>query len=254
MTGTGEQRPRLDRWLVDHGHFVSREKAQQAIEAGRITVNSRTVHRVSTAVPEGAQVIVAPSEREYVSRGGLKLEQAIRQFSIQVHGLRALDIGASTGGFTDCLLQHGARSVVAVDVGTEQLAPTLREDPRVLSLEQTDIRQLDTTRVQAPFDLIVIDCSFISLAMVLPAALKFAEPGTQLVALVKPQFEAGRQGVDRSGVVRDPKIRQRTIDDARWQLTSRGLIVLHGTDCDTHGPAGNIEYLLHAVLPRSLEG
>jgi 23S rRNA (cytidine1920-2'-O)/16S rRNA (cytidine1409-2'-O)-methyltransferase len=254
MTDPGEQRPRLDRWLVDNRHFTSREKAQQAIEAGRISINDRPTQRASTTVPDGARVTIARAEREYVSRGGLKLEQALREFSIQVQGLRALDVGASTGGFTDCLLQHGATSVVAVDVGTDQLAPGIRFDPRVRSLEQTDIRELDPGTVSAPFDLIVIDCSFISLAMVLPAALKFAAAGTQFIVLVKPQFEAGRQGVDRSGVVRNPKIRQRTIDDARWQFTSRGLIVPHGVDCDTHGPAGNVEYLMHAVLLPSLEG
>ena len=254
MSPGDEQRPRLDRWLVDNGHFGSREKAQQAIDAGRVSINGRTIQRASMAVPEEVSVTIAPAEREYVSRGGMKLQQAIREFNIQVSGLRALDIGASTGGFTDCLLQNGAQSVVAVDVGTGQLASSLRSDPRVVSLEQTDIRQLDPAQVQAPFDLIVVDCSFISLAMVLPAALTFAAPGTQIVALVKPQFEAGRQGVNRSGVVRDPRVRQRTIDEARWQFTSRGLVVLNGTDCQTHGPAGNVEYLLHAAVPRSLQG
>jgi 23S rRNA (cytidine1920-2'-O)/16S rRNA (cytidine1409-2'-O)-methyltransferase len=254
MTHVGCQRLRIDRWLVDNGHFGSREKAQHAIEAGRICVNGRTIQRASTAVPEDACVTIAPADRDYVSRGGMKLEQAIREFNIQVKGLRALDVGASTGGFTDCLLQHGVRSVVAVDVGTGQLDATMRSDPRVVSLEQTDIRQLDPARVTAPFDLIVVDCSFISLAMVLPAALRFAAPGTQFVVLVKPQFEAGRQGVDRSGVVRNPRVRARTIDDARWQFTSRGLVVLNGTDCHTHGPAGNVEYLMHAMQPPSLEG
>ncbi len=180
----------------------------------------------------------------FVSRGGLKLQQALEHFELELSGFTVIDVGSSTGGFTDCVLQRGAAKVFAVDVGYGQLAWKLRSDDRVVVLERTNIRHL--TREQAPdlCDLAVIDCSFIGLDKVLPSTRPFLKANGFVVALVKPQFEVGREGLGKGGVVRDPIARQGAIDRVAHDAASMGFEVLQGVDCDTHGPSGNVEYLM----------
>lgn len=244
----GPTRIRLDRAVVDRGLVPSRARAQRLIDAGAVLIDGRPETRASALVgPEHVLSLQTPDLR-YVSRGGLKLEQALQAFGVDPTGLRCLDVGASTGGFTDCLLQHGAQQVIAVDVGTDQLHPTLRTDPRVVSFEQTDIRKLELPATLTPVDLIVVDCSFIAVAQVMPDALRFARAGTRCIVLIKPQFEAGRQAIRRGGVVRDARLREKAILQARQALEALALRVLGGVDCDTAGPAGNVEYLLFAEV------
>jgi 23S rRNA (cytidine1920-2'-O)/16S rRNA (cytidine1409-2'-O)-methyltransferase len=238
---------RLDQALVERGLCASREKAQRAIMAGQIRINGHPARKSSDAIKAQDQVEVITPEK-YVSRGGFKLEHALKHFGLDVTGMTALDLGASTGGFTDCLLQSGAAKVYAVDVGQGQLAWKLRQDPRVVVMEKTNARNLTPAAFPRPFkpvDLAVIDCSFISLTKILPAALGLLRTGGRVVALIKPQFEAGKTEADKGeGVITDPAVHQRvilelqeyvsTIDGARW-LGLTGSPVL--------GPAGNKEFL-----------
>lgn len=240
---------RLDQVLVDRGLCESRSQAQRAIMAGQVRVKGHPARKPSDTVREGDPVELLTGDR-FVSRGGHKLEHALGHFGLEVTGVRALDVGASTGGFTDCLLQHGAARVWAVDVGRGQLAWKLRNDARVTVMEQTNARHLTPESFEAgvaPFDLIVIDCSFISLSKILPPLEPLLRPGGRLVALVKPQFEAGREEADRGeGVIRDPAIHARVLKEleefvpgAVPSLVWRGV-----TESPLLGPAGNREFLV----------
>lgn len=239
---------RLDQALVDRGLCGSRTQAQKSVMAGQVRVNGHPAAKPSDTVREGDLVELLAPDR-YVSRGGHKLEHAIVQFRVDPAGLRCADLGASTGGFTDCLLQHGAARVHAIDVGHGQLAWRLRQDPRVVVLERTNARHLAPEAFPAgdvPFDLIVADCSFISLRLILPAAAALLRPGGTILALVKPQFEAGREEVDRgAGVITDPAIHAAVIGELKaFVLASLpGLSWIDITESPLLGPAGNREFL-----------
>ncbi len=234
---------RLDRLLVERGLAPSREQARRLIMAGEVQVNEQVVDKPGRLVPEDAPVQVRRQPR-YVSRGGLKLEAALDRFGLDVSGKVAVDVGASTGGFTDCLLQRGAAKVYAVDVGYGQLAWKLRQDPRVIPLERTNIRYLEALPDGELADLAVIDASFIGLRLVLPATLRLLKPDGQIIALVKPQFEAGRQDVGKGGVVRDPQVHRRVLEEVATLAQELGLTVAGLTVSPAPGPAGNVEFLI----------
>ena len=239
---------RLDSALVERGLCESREKAKLAVMAGQVRINGQRAIKPSEKVKASNQLTLTATQK-FVSRGGHKLEQALEIFDIKVTGLRAIDIGASTGGFTDCLLQHGAASVVAVDVGQGQLAWSLRNDERVVIMERTNARHLNPTDFSKPFepfDLAVIDCSFISLRQILPPIVDLLRPGGQMVVLVKPQFEAGKVEVDKGrGVIRDPKVHQRVLDELRKFVEDKSLLAWTAeTESPLTGPAGNREFLV----------
>ncbi|MCK9909007.1 TlyA family RNA methyltransferase [Microbacteriaceae bacterium K1510] len=237
-------RMRADRLLVERGLFESRAKAQAAIEAGLVIANDAVVRKPSEEIPRDAHVVASPAH-PYVSRGGLKLAAALDHFKFDPKGRVCLDVGASTGGFTDVLLRRGAARVYAVDVGRSQLHASLRGRPDVVSLEETDIRTLSPERFEEAPDLVTIDVSFISLKQVLPAALALAHKPAQLAALIKPQFEAGR-GALKKGVVRDPAIRQTVCDDLTTFVASLGWNVLGIIPSPIEGGDGNVEFLLGA--------
>lgn len=238
-------RERLDKALTRRGLESSRDRAQERIQAGEVFVNGMPVLKPAAMVDRGADIKLRGESLKFVSRGGLKLEQALISFAVPTEGKRCIDVGASTGGFTDCLLQRGALSVHAVDVGYGQLAWKLRDDPRVVVMERTNIRHLRPVDFEPLFELGVIDCSFIGLDKILPHVAPLIQSGGEVVALVKPQFEAGRDGVGKGGVVRDQKVREQTIQSVRDIAGLWGFDVVAGEDCDTHGPSGNIEYLLY---------
>jgi 23S rRNA (cytidine1920-2'-O)/16S rRNA (cytidine1409-2'-O)-methyltransferase len=242
---------RLDKLLVERGLESSRERAATRIEAGEVLVSGMVVTRPASMVDPGADVALSGAAMRFVSRGGLKLEQALEAFGIDCTGRVVIDVGASTGGFTDCVLQRGASRVFAVDVGYGQLAWKLRTDARVVVLERANIRSLDPAAIEQKSTLAVIDCSFIGLTKVLPATLRFVAPGADIVALVKPQFEVGPGHVGKGGVVRDVEARRAAIDAVREDAARIGLEVRGGVDCDTHGPNGNVEYLLWLRVPLS---
>jgi 23S rRNA (cytidine1920-2'-O)/16S rRNA (cytidine1409-2'-O)-methyltransferase len=239
-------RERLDKVLVDRGLAPSRERARALILAGHVTVAGQPVTKAGTAVDVAADVVLREPDHPYVSRGGLKLDKGLTAFAIDPTGLVALDIGASTGGFTDVLLRRGAARVYAIDVGYGQLAWSLRQDPRVIVIERENVRSVDLTKVPEPCDLAVIDVSFISLTLVLPRVAEFLRPppGKPIVALVKPQFEAGRDHVGSGGVVRDPVARLATVDKIRTWAAANGFIAGEAIESPITGPAGNVEYLL----------
>ena len=204
---------RLDKLLVDKGFAPTRERAQSLVLAAKVLVNGQVLTKAGQKVPEDSDISIIGDALPYVSRGGLKLEHAIRTFSIEVAGRTAMDVGASTGGFTDCLLSFGARRVYAVDVGYGQLALKLRNDPRVVVLERTNIRYLPAELVPEPVQIATIDTSFISLKLVIPAILNFLEAEAVLIALIKPQFEAGREQASKgAGVIRDSRIHEEVCD------------------------------------------
>jgi 23S rRNA (cytidine1920-2'-O)/16S rRNA (cytidine1409-2'-O)-methyltransferase len=238
---------RLDQTLVDRGLCESREKAKRAVMAGQVRINERMAGKPSDAVRPGDELTLVAAEK-FVSRGGLKLEHALNHFHLDVTGLRVIDLGASTGGFTDCLLQRGAAKVYAVDVGQGQLAWKLRCNPQVVVMEKTNARSLTPASFPPPFvpaDLVVIDCSFISLQKILPAAVALLRPSGRIIALIKPQFEAGKKEVDRgAGVIRDPLIHERVLRETNEFVTTRGgLNWLGVTESPVLGPAGNKEFL-----------
>ena len=235
---------RLDVLLVQKGLFPSREKARTAIMSRRIQINHVIYDKAGTQVDERAEIVVLGKDMPYVSRGGYKLEKAIQAFHLQPEGWVMADIGASTGGFTDCALQHGVAKVYAVDVGYGQLAWQLRQDERVVVLEKTNARFLTQQEIPEPLDLITIDASFISLKKLLPALYPLLKPGGQLVALIKPQFEAGRDKVGKKGVVRDPAVHQEVIAEVVSFAQALAFTVLGLTFSPIRGPEGNIEYLL----------
>ncbi len=238
---------RLDQALVERGLCESRERAKRAILAGQVRINAQSAHKPSDSVKPDDQLTLDAPEK-YVSRGGHKLERALHHFQLDVAGLTALDLGASTGGFTDCLLQHGAARVFAVDVGRGQLAWKLRHDPRVVVMEKTNARHLTVAQMPpsfVPAGLAVIDCSFISLRNILPAAIALLQPDGRIVALIKPQFEAGKTEADKGrGVISDPSVHERVLDELRKFVGARpGLRWRDVVESPLLGPAGNKEFL-----------
>ena len=235
---------RLDKLLVERGLAPSREKAQALIMAGQVLVDDRMLDKAGQQVSAQAEIRIKGETLPYVSRGGLKLRRALDEFGLDVTGLVALDVGASTGGFTDCLLQAGARQVYAVDVGYGQLAWKLRQDGRVVNIERTNIRYLTLEELGCAPDLAVIDASFISLAKVLPATVRLIRPGGYVVALIKPQFEVGRGEVGKGGIVRDPAAHTRAIESVRRAAMELGLTVSGQCDSPITGADGNREFLI----------
>ena len=240
-------RRRLDHELVRRGLAASREQARALVEDGAVLVKGGPADKPGRLVGEDEALVVQAPPR-FVSRGGEKLDAALDIFAVAVEGRRALDAGASTGGFTDCLLQRGALHVVAVDVGHGQLHPKLRQDPRVSVFERTNVRDLDAAAVGGPFDVVTADLSFISLTSVAPVlAGELAIPGGAVVVLVKPQFEAGRQAVQRGrGVVRDQAVRRAALERAASALARAGATIMGAMASPLLGPAGNAEFFLHA--------
>jgi 23S rRNA (cytidine1920-2'-O)/16S rRNA (cytidine1409-2'-O)-methyltransferase len=239
---------RLDQLLVDGGHAESKTKAQAIILAGTVYVRGQKVDKPGTLVAEDAEIEVRGEKLPYVSRGGVKLAGALDGFAVDPRGLRCLDVGASTGGFTDCLLQRGATHVVAVDVGYGQLAQKLRDDPRVTNLERTNARTLEPSQIGGVADLTVVDASFIGLGKLAEAIARCTREGGTLVALIKPQFEVGRAEASRGrGVVRDEGVRAEAIADARASLESHGFVVRAEADCVIAGPKGNREAFVLAT-------
>jgi 23S rRNA (cytidine1920-2'-O)/16S rRNA (cytidine1409-2'-O)-methyltransferase len=238
---------RADQMLVDRGIAETRSKAQALILAGLVFSGERKIDKAGQSLREDAPLEVRGRGHPWVSRGGIKLAHALEEFGWEVTGAVALDVGSSTGGFTDVLLQRGARKVFAVDVGTNQLAWKLRQDPRVIVHEQTNARYLTDAIVTEPIDIIVCDASFISLAKVLNQALDFAKPGGRLLALVKPQFEAEREEIGKGGVVKDPAVHERVCKAAAEWAESRGWTVQGIIRSPITGPEGNVEFLLAAT-------
>ena len=239
---------RLDLALVERGLCESREKAKRAVMAGQALVNGQRAAKASDKVKPSDEVTLAATDK-FVSRGGHKLEHALETFGVEAAGLRAIDLGASTGGFTDCLLQHGAAMVAAVDVGQGQLAWALRNDERVHVMERTNARHLTPASFPQPFepfDLAVVDCSFISLRQILPATVDLLPPGGQGVMLVKPQFEAGKAEADKGqGVIRDPQVHSRVLDELRAFVNDESpLEWVAEIESPLTGPAGNKEFLV----------
>jgi len=238
--------PRLDQVLVERGLCESREKAKRAIMAGQVQINQQPACKPSDPAGPGDQIELL-AEEKYVSRGGHKLEHALLHFRLNVEGTTAIDLGASSGGFTDCLLQHGAGKVFAVDVGRGQLAWKLRRNPRVVVMDKANARDLTPARFPQPFapaDLVVIDCSFISLNKILPAAAGLLRAGGRMVALIKPQFEAGKAEADKgAGVITDPKIHERVLRELQAFVQNRPPLRWRGvTESPLLGPAGNKEF------------
>lgn len=238
---------RLDQALVDRGLSDSREKAKRAILAGQVRVNDQVARKPSDSVGEEDRIALDAPEK-FVSRGGFKLEQALEHFKINVAGVIGIDIGASTGGFTDCLLQRGALKVYAVDVGHGQLAWKLRRDKRVVVMEKTNGRELAPAKMPQPFlpaDIAVIDCSFISLRKIIPAAVALLKGSGKIVALIKPQFEAGKKEADKgAGVIRDAEIHERVLRELQAFVDSRELKWQGVVESPLVGPAGNKEFLV----------
>jgi 23S rRNA (cytidine1920-2'-O)/16S rRNA (cytidine1409-2'-O)-methyltransferase len=243
------KRPRLDVVCVERGLVPTRPRAQALILAGQVVVDGQVVTKAGTSVAASSSVELRSADHPYVSRGGLKLQAALEAFALDVSGCVAIDVGASTGGFTDCLLQRGARHVIAVDVGYGQLAWRLRQDVRVTCVERTNARNLDAAVLASaagqawPPTLAVVDVSFISLTLVLPAVAALLGAGQPIVALIKPQFEAGRGEVGKGGVVRDPTIRQRAIARVLDWACEKGFVVGGEIDSPIAGPQGNVEHL-----------
>jgi 23S rRNA (cytidine1920-2'-O)/16S rRNA (cytidine1409-2'-O)-methyltransferase len=239
---------RLDQALVERGLCESREKAKRAVLAGQVRVNDHRASKPSDAVKPTDRLKLAAPER-YVSRGGYKLEHALAQFRLDVRGATAIDLGASTGGFTDCLLQHGAAKVYAVDVGQGQLAWRLRQDPRVVVLEKTNARALTPAQFACPFtpvDLVTIDCAFISLRLLLPPTVALLRPAGKIVALIKPQFEAGKADADRgAGVITDPAVHRRVIAGLQAFVAQMPRLRWSNVaESPLRGPAGNREFFV----------
>jgi len=241
---------RLDHLLVEKGLFTSREQAQRAIMAGEVKVGTRTAAKPSQLLEPEAAIAVKPARR-YVGRGALKLEGALHHFGIDVDGKIALDIGASTGGFTDCLLQRGAAKVYAVDVGRGQLAWRIRNDPRVIVLEKLNARFLSRQHIPELVDLCVIDVSFISLTLILPGAFDLITPSGVILALIKPQFELQRADVGKGGIVRDPELQQRAQDNIVTFATRLGHVVTGIVPSAIKGADGNQEFF--ACLRKRLD-
>lgn len=236
---------RLDILVTERGLAESREKAKTLIMAGQVYVDGQKADKPGDTFSEDAAVEVRGKGLPYVSRGGLKLEKAMREFGLQLQGRTCMDIGASTGGFTDCMLQNGAQRVYSVDVGYGQLAWSLRTDPRVVNLERTNARYLTWEQVPEEIDFFSVDVSFISLTLILPAVRPLLAEHGQAVCLIKPQFEAGREKVGKKGVVRDKAVHEEVIEKIRSFALENGFSVLGLTFSPVKGPEGNIEYLIY---------
>jgi 23S rRNA (cytidine1920-2'-O)/16S rRNA (cytidine1409-2'-O)-methyltransferase len=242
--------PRLDQLLVERGLYRTRSRARDAVLRGRVTVDGRVAAKPSQSVPADAAIGIADEARHYVSRAALKLAHGLDNFGISPEGLAALDIGASTGGFTQVLLERGARHITAVDVGRGQIAPAVAGDSRVTVLEGLNARDLTLKDLPEPPQIITADVSFISLKLALPPALALAAPGASLVALVKPQFEAGREHLSKDGVVRDAAVQDAVCRDiASWLETDVGWRVIGTAPSPVAGGSGNREFLLAARKP-----
>ena len=242
-------RVRLDTLLVERGLAPSRERARALILAGQVTVEGAPARKAGESVRPDAALALLREDHPYVGRGGIKLAHALDCFAVRVAARRALDIGASTGGFTDVLLRHGAASVVALDVGRGQIDWRLRTDPRVVVMEGVNARALTPAQVPGPFDVVTIDVAFISLRHILPALPPLLAPGADVVALVKPQFEAGRREVGRGGIVSDPAVQQRVVDEVVAAASAVGLERIATTESPITGTSGNREFFVHLRRP-----
>ena len=240
---------RLDKLLVQRGLVSSREKARALIMAGKVLVDGRVGRKASELIPPEADLRIKEG-LPYVSRGGLKLSRALDHFGVRVEGKVAMDVGASTGGFTDCLLKRGAKRVYAVDVGYGQLAWELQKDPRVVNLQRRNIRYLSEEEVGEEVDLATIDTSFISLKIVIPATVRFLRPGGEIIALIKPQFEVGRGKVGKGGVVRDPELHREVIEEIWGFCLQRDLSPQGVVESPLLGPKGNREFFIYVLVPQ----
>ena len=236
---------RLDILVFEKGFAESREKAKAVIMAGQVYVDNQKADKCGASYDENAEIEVRGSTLKYVSRGGLKLEKAIANFDLDLNGKTTMDIGASTGGFTDCMLQNGAKKVYSIDVGYGQLAWKLRTDERVVNLERTNMRKVTREQVTDPIDFFSVDVSFISLRLILPVARELMAEDAQAVCLIKPQFEAGREKVGKKGVVRDPAVHAEVVRGIFDFCLQNGFDVLNLDFSPIKGPEGNIEYLIH---------
>lgn len=244
MASDNKERERIDVLLMEQGHFDSREKAKAAIMAGIVYIGQERMEKAGTKVLRSSVLHVKGAVHPYVSRGGLKLEKAIRTFNIDLTGVVMIDIGASTGGFTDCALQNGAEMVYAVDVGYNQLDWSLRNHPKVRVMERTNFRYMQAEDLQGPLpDFASIDVSFISLRIILPALAPLVKPGGRVVALIKPQFEAGREQVGKSGIIRDSSIHREVIAAVAGYAAEQGFELQGLTYSPITGGEGNIEFL-----------
>lgn len=241
------RKTRLDLLLVERGLAESREKAQAMILAGHVLVDEQRTEKCGAPVTANAAVRLLAQPAKYVSRGGVKLEGALNHFRIEAEGKICLDVGASTGGFTDCLLQKGAAKVYAVDVGTNQLSWKLRSDPRVVVREKTNARDLEPEAVGERVELATMDVSFISATLILPAVARLLAPHAEVLVLVKPQFEVGREQVGKGGIVRDPKLHHEAVAKVSRKLLELGFSELASVESSLPGAEGNREFFLHAL-------
>lgn len=244
---------RLDVLLVEKGFAASREKAKAIIMSGIVFVDGQREDKAGSVFDEEKEIVIKGKTLKYVSRGGLKLEKAMKNFDISLEGKVCMDVGASTGGFTDCMLQNGAVKVYSVDVGHGQLDWKLRNDERVVCMERTNMRYVTREDIEEPAAFVSIDVSFISLTKILPAVYQVLEDDGQVVALIKPQFEAGREKVGKKGVVRDRKVHKEVIEKICEFASAHGFRLLHLDYSPIKGPEGNIEYLLHMQKTETME-
>jgi 23S rRNA (cytidine1920-2'-O)/16S rRNA (cytidine1409-2'-O)-methyltransferase len=244
LSNRSKNSSRLDVLIVEQGFIKSRQRAKALIMAGKVLVDDSLVDKPGTLIKNDAKIIVKKDDNPFVSRGGLKLEQALKSIPVSVKDLTCLDIGASTGGFTDCLLQNGARKIYAVDVGYGQFDWALRQNPRVVVIERTNIRHMPYEKINEKVDMVVADTSFISLKIVIPSAEKFMRYDTKVLALIKPQFEAGKNNVGKGGVVKDLKIIEQVIQDLEYFFKERGYSVNQVIPSPILGPKGNQEYII----------
>ena len=236
---------RLDSFVLEKRWAASRQRAQAMIMAGKIMVNRQIVDKPGRQVSGNDEVTIQGKDIPYVSRGGLKIEEALRKFQVDVTGWVCMDVGASTGGFTDCLRQNGAEHVYAIDVGYGQLAWKLRSDPRVTVMERTNVRYMPLEKIPFPVDIAAIDVSFISLRIVVPAVLKFLKPRASIIALIKPQFEVGKDKIGKGGVVKDTRLHQEVVDSLSAFFNGVNLSIESVIPSPLKGPKGNLEFLIH---------
>ncbi|MFQ5455878.1 MAG: TlyA family RNA methyltransferase [Nitrospirota bacterium] len=239
------KKERIDRLLVDRGYVQSRERARGLIMAGMVIAGEKKIEKIGIKISEDTEIRVLGNDIPYVSRGGVKLASAITEFRLDLNGKAAMDIGASTGGFTDCLLQHGVKKVYAIDVGYGQLAWKLRQDKRVINIERTNIRNIDREMIDDDIDIITIDLSFISLKKVISGILGFLKDRGEIIALIKPQFEAGKSDVGKGGIVRSEEIHKRVLNEIKRFTEKLGLTTIGIIPSPISGRKGNQEYLIY---------